>query len=281
MVYSAKGIFLGIANYDSQPEKIRAAKATRDDPGLWQDDCAEIYFDPSGLTIGYTKFVVNALGTLGDMRRVDASVSQENWSGSGWQAKTARRPDGWVIEAFFPWSDLGGSAQPGDIWRFCHVRYAYSSGSFVGATSAPGGNYQSPQNFGYLFFSPAGGLDTNRIGAVLGRATPPPWAMPLRDGFLVSLQPGTTEFQRAADLVQAERATAASLTASVGKLFQKLRAPAVFAERVRNLLSASTSAEPVVTPAGALKSLRELSAVERDADELCWALKLHELLEAM
>lgn len=183
MLYDDRGLYLGIINYDANVAGIRSVYTTRDAEQLWQDDCNEIYFDAFGEGIGYTKFVVNAIGTMGDSRRIDAAVSLPEWNGSGWQVRTAKRADGWSLTAFIPWSDVERPAAEGSIWRFCLVRYAYSSGAFVGATSSPGGNYQSPGNFGFLYFTKSP-VPADVVGRVLAKKATPPWALPYDDGLI-------------------------------------------------------------------------------------------------
>ena len=83
------------------------------------------------------------------MNRLDTAVVVGEWRGTGWYVKTSIQDDHWIIEGFFPWEDIGRVHEPGEMLRFCHTRYAYSSGKFVGATSSPGGNYASTHSFGY------------------------------------------------------------------------------------------------------------------------------------
>jgi hypothetical protein len=135
MLYDDSGVYLGVINYDKNLDKLKANYTVRDAAALWTDDCNEIYFDPYGDGVGYSKFVVNSIATVSDMRRIDAAVSLNEWSGTGWIAKTSQTEDAWIIEAFFPWEDLGGKAEDGKLWRFCDVRYAFTSGKFIGSTS--------------------------------------------------------------------------------------------------------------------------------------------------
>lgn len=153
MLYDEKGVYLAVVNTATNMANLRAAYMGRDAEDLWTDDCNEIYFDSAGAGIGWTKFTINSIGTMGDSRRVDPAVSLPDWNGSGWQVRTSKRADAWAVEAFFPWADLGDKrAEPGTFWRFCLVRYAYTSGRFIGVTSSPGGFYDAPQNFSVLMF---------------------------------------------------------------------------------------------------------------------------------
>lgn len=112
MLSDAKGIYLGIVNYEERIREIRKNITDRDNPQLWTDDCAEIYFDPSADSIGYTKFMVNAIATVSDMRRIDNAVSLPEWNGNGWHAAVSINADNWTIEAFLPWADLERPPRP-------------------------------------------------------------------------------------------------------------------------------------------------------------------------
>lgn len=178
MLYDSRGIYLSIVNHEKNPENIRKKITDRDNPLLWTDDSSELYFDSHADGIGYYKFVINALGTMGDMRRIDQAVLLPDWNGNGWLASTAVNKDNWTIEAFFPWEDLGGKAQGGDLWMFCHVRFSYGEGKFCGATSSAGGNYSSTGNFGYILFqNPGQPISPEDIGKLLARKISPPWGL--------------------------------------------------------------------------------------------------------
>ena len=205
IVYDAHGLYLGIINYEDNVKALRKTITDRDNPRLWTDDCAEIYFDPEAGGIGWRKFVVNAIGTVGDVLRVDGSVLRNDWNGIGWQVRTRINQDSWSMECFFPWEDLGKTAKPGDIWMFCHVRYAWTSGKFIGTTSSPGGNYSASGNFGYLCFLKAGqSADPETIAARLAPRLAPPWCIGIGDQMIFNQGSGV---QRAslADLIHTEK----------------------------------------------------------------------------
>lgn len=178
LLYDERGLYLAITNFDEHPEKLRRNVTDRDNSHLWTDDCAEIYIDSYGNGIGYRRFVVNALGTVGDMMRLDGAVTLDEWSGDGWFARVGIEADRWVIEAFFPWADLGKKPEAGDVWMFCHVRYAYTSGSFLGVTSSAGGNYSNTGDFGYLCFQgQVAQASADGVGAMLQQRVAPPWGL--------------------------------------------------------------------------------------------------------
>ena len=190
IVYDRRGLYLAIIHYEPNVKMIRKSITNRDNPDLWTDDCAEIYIDPQGQGIGFCKFTVNALGTVADELRLDGNVTRHDWDAVGAVVQTRIESDRWTIEGFFPWEDLGARAKPGDIWRFCHVRYAWPKGKFVGTSSSPGGNYAATGNFGYLCFSDGSGVDTDRISKLLLEKAAPPWCIRLGDDLISNIGDG-------------------------------------------------------------------------------------------
>lgn len=191
MCYNAQGLYLAIENFDDNIANLKKTMTDRDNPDLWRDDCAELYIDSFGNAIGYRKFVVNSIGTLMDDRRIDASVTEPDWNSTSSVIKTRIFSDKWTIEAFFSWADMGHKANPGDVWRFCHVRYAFSSGSFIGATSAPGGNYSATDNFGFLrFMADDEVMAPDAVGSLLGKLVSPPWGIAIGNNLLYNFGDG-------------------------------------------------------------------------------------------
>lgn len=191
MCYDANGVYLAIEHFDENIATLKKTMTDRDNPNLWTDDCAELYIDAFGSAIGYRKFTVNSIGTFRDEMRVDASVVDPNWNSSSSVIKAKIFSDKWTIEAFFSWEDMGRSARPGDVWRFCHVRYAFSSGKFIGATSAPGGNYSATDNFGFLRFMAEGEkMEPDSVGDLLMKLVSPPWGIALGDDLLYNFGDG-------------------------------------------------------------------------------------------
>ncbi len=149
--YDDSALYLGITLFDDKVDRIKANIKNRDNPETWSDDCVEIMFDPHISGTGYFKFTTNFLCARYDEKVTDM-VMDAGWNAEGWEVTTSKDGSAWYIEASFPWSDFGAQPKDGDFWAFDLVRYGYSSGSFRGVTWSLGGNYASPQNFGYLGF---------------------------------------------------------------------------------------------------------------------------------
>ena len=217
------------------------------------------------------------------MKQLDGAVSLNEWSGSGWTCAVARNPDSWVVEAFFPWSDLGNDAKEGSIWRFCNVRYAYTSGKFEGVTSSPGGNYQNSAGFGYLYFSGATPLTAREIGEKLPGKAPPPWLLPNGDDLIICEGKSMFKVEPVADYVKGEKDKALKLAGEA-----ELAIPSIadkteggkLRENLNGLKSELGKIDPgkssVNENLGALKKLPRLAA---SANEAYWLAKTLRLLE--
>lgn len=285
MVYDDNGVYLAITNYDDQISKIRAERKRQDDPSLWRDDCAEIYFDPAGASIGFVKFVVNPIGTKADMKRVDAAVTMGDWNGTAWAAKIGKQPNAWIIEAFFPWSDLGKKAKAGDLWRFDHVRYAYSTGKFIGVTWSPGGGYSSPENFGFIYFGGEKPLAPKALGALLATRVPPPWRLAISSGFVDCSGKDTVRFQIAEGIANKAREKVAALLRQTEEKLAKLkndtRWKKMNAEQIRLRTAYQQLLKTKLTMQNTLGMLQDYEALGRKIEELFWKARIAELLHTL
>jgi len=287
MVYDSKGIYLGIINYEKFMDKIKAKAIARDDGNVWHDDCAEIYFDPYASSIGFTKFAVNSLGTQWDMRRIDTAIELANWSGNNWSAATSKTEDAWTIEMFFPWSDLGREAREGDVWRFTHVRYAYTSGDFKGVSSSLGGSYYASNRFGFLRFAGKSKPDQQAILSILAKNASPPW-MVLLDGMIVRYDiGGKVTSLSPADFVKTAKArfeTADArlkefgIEANLEALSDKNAGPTK--EDLEGYLKGSlaASASTADSPMAALELGTLLQTLSQKADSIYWQIKTREYI---
>ena len=266
MCYDDKGVYIAIENFDNNIASLRKTMTDRDNPNLWLDDCAELYIDPSGTAIGFIKFTINSLGTFRDEKRIDASVTEPNWNSCSTVIRSKIFSDKWTIEAFFSWEDMGRSAKPGDVWRFCQVRYAFSSGAFIGATSSPGGNYSATDNFGFLrFMSEGEKLDMNAIADLLMPLVSPPWGMEFEGSLLHNFGKG---FQKRdlADMVMESMKHVKSLVEDkdiTNSKFVKLRDELLV--RSRKALEQSESSFDIY---------KELSKLAEELAEFKWKSKL-------
>lgn len=184
LLYTDKALFLGITHYESAVGKLKVINLTRDSVD-WYEDMDEIYLEPNPEVVGYTRFNVNSAGALGDVRRIDSSVWQNEWNGDGWDAKVVVGEDRWTVEMRVPYTDLEKSPVPGEsLWRLCITRYQWTTGKFVGSVSSPRGSSKG-DGFGYLFFlKPGEKGDADYLRRRLAGRVAPPWFLTTADTVL-------------------------------------------------------------------------------------------------
>lgn len=282
MLYDDKGIYLGIINYDSNLDKLVVKHITGDDDDLWKDDCAEIYFDSEGKGIGFIKFVVTSLGVQGDMKRVDAAITLNSWSGNEWRVVVGKRSDSWIIEAFFPWVDLDKKAVPGDVWRFCHTRYSYSSGIFQGVTSSPGGSYTNPDKFGYIYFCKKDKLGLSDISDIIVKSVTPPWSFLAGEDIIICDPSGERKILRAQTMAQEEVKVLRNALRRTDEEVSKLGVagglmPDAELEAVRKESAAIPEKIPdAITAMAVLKKIAEL---KHRLDAVYWEVRIRQLAD--
>lgn len=111
------------------------AHGTGTDPHLWEEDCAELMFDPDGDGLGYVELQASptdaVFDTLYDSRRqpqpfghVDYASHLEARAHVAGQANDDAGDEGYVVEWRIPWSafavgphPVGAAPQAGDTWR--------------------------------------------------------------------------------------------------------------------------------------------------------------------
>jgi hypothetical protein len=274
MLWNEKGIFIGIINYDKNIDKIRAKYTTRDSAAMWNDDCAELYFDPYADSVGFTKFTVNALATVADIRQIDAAVKLSNWSASGLEVKTSKNKDSWIIEMFVPWSDLSKVPHAGSVWKFCHVRYAWGTGKFVGVTSSPGGNYNNIGDFGFLYFAGNKQPDMKAIGTILEVRATPPWCLLLGDDLLI-YDNNKLVCEKKQQVFETKRQVAANRISQIKELLKNSSDSTVKEEFNEALILFNKYA---TVQSLTFSDIRKQNDLNSKLNNICWKLKLADMI---
>ena len=235
LLYDKKGLYVGIVNYEKNIDKLRKFITVQGDQNAWTDDCAEIYIDRWANGIEYRRFVVTCTGIMADTMRLDEANMRDEWDGDGWFAKTSINKDNWVVEVFIPWSDLGRTGEPGQLWSFQHNRFTYTNGGGLDKFScfAPGGNTTNTSRFGYLYFiDDKMKLNCDDIARLINQGTAPPWGLSVNNGLLqnvagkisfTELDRLLIETQTSFDRKIAECEKAVRGKKDLGKSFDKLK----------------------------------------------------------
>ena len=264
MVYDEKGLYISIINHEKNPANIRKTITNRDNGSIWTDDCAELYIDSQGQGVGFRRFTVNALGTFGDILRIDGAVTRNDWNSNGTIFKTSINSDCWIIESFFPWEDLGAKAKAGDIWMFCHTRYAWPGGKFIGTTSSPGGNYAATGNFGYLYFAETPAIDQTQISKIIMQRVAPPWCVKINDK-LISNHGNGLQTELLADVINREKNT-------IEKMLPIKNIPNAFKKEYDKIIAEYKSTQKLSDQS--VQKYRTLNTIAAKIDQFQWKVKL-------
>ena len=179
VMYDAKGVYVGVVNFDPSMSTLKRNVVKHNDPQTWTDDSAEIYFDPRANGEGYYKYVVNAAGKCDTAWRMDAANYHSGWLSPGRQVAAKCLDDRWEFELFIPWEDFHGASMPtpGTVWTFDHNRFRFAGGSAELSSSSPGAAGAAPQNFGYLYFSDGAAVQPDKVLEIVKERAKPVWGM--------------------------------------------------------------------------------------------------------
>lgn len=283
LVYGERGVYAAVVNHEQKMDQLRATRTTRDDPALWKDDSIGLDFDPAANGVGYVHFTVSCLGAKRDYRRIDAAVTDEEWSGEQWQAAIGKTDAAWTVEAFFPWSELGKTASPGDVWMFNQIRFAFTTGKLVGSSWSPGGSYAAPDRFGYLLFEGAAGADAGdalrpaQVGERLAALATPPWNLPMGSVVVSCPAPGQVQVLNPADLL-AEQQRSLRQAERRAREAVKQSGQAQASQALTKLLAAAPPVADQPGPAEALVAVKAMARTEAELNEIYWQAQVNRLL---
>lgn len=274
MGYTQKGVYMGIRCFEDNMEALKAEITQRGSGDLWQDDCLEVYIDVVGKAIGYRKFMVNSIGTQSGVFQLDAANIDSNWCPDGWQVATSKDDQGWYVELYFPWSDLGSVAKAGSLWRLGINRFAYT-GKRKFSNSAPGLRWSNPKAMGYLYFSEGPMNDPLQFGRELKSTVTDDWLLPVGTDVLIH-QEGKVEMN----------SMAALLGSTLSKIKMNLKVAEGLVEtdeelkRFAELTGALAAIQPEVDSVGAFNGMN-LSLADRaqEVEDFVYGIKLKHLLK--
>ena len=120
---------------------------TAPDSAVWEENCADIFFDPGCSGKQLIHLIVNSKGTL--YARKDGVKKWQHTIRTIAQKHAAA----WEVTLYIPWEDLGGKPARGTIWGFnaARVRKTVSPNEY--SCWAPTfGYFNAPQFFGRVIF---------------------------------------------------------------------------------------------------------------------------------
>lgn len=165
MLQDENGLYVGVTCMEPLMDKVRADRTERDQK-LSDDDCIEIFIDPSGSSDRYYQFLINSLGTQQDNEIMEGGRAGALGHGH-WQVAVKRLADRWTAEVFIPWATLNSWTQGRAYMGLNVARERYASGSQELFTWSKVTRFHDPANF-----TPVSGLLvrptslTNQIGPI-------------------------------------------------------------------------------------------------------------------
>ncbi|NLJ35406.1 MAG: hypothetical protein GX358_04115 [candidate division WS1 bacterium] len=113
--YDDEQLYIGAIMHDPEPDKIKSEATVRD--GLvCEDDCLQLFFDPSDTGDKYIHLAINPAGTRYDALDHDSTVDYR------WEVKTATVESGWSAELTLPFEGAIAPS-PGAVWGFAAGRF--------------------------------------------------------------------------------------------------------------------------------------------------------------
>ena len=151
--WTAAGLHLDILCFERSMDKLRARCTNRDQSGLWDDDCVEVFLnpDPDDPKKSY-HYIVNSKGAIWDGRLGFGPETAETWNGTA-AVSTQVEARRWRVTMTIPLADLGISpATPGRTIKANIYRTRWVGGAMESSAWCPTNNpgYNIPRRFGTL-----------------------------------------------------------------------------------------------------------------------------------
>ena len=119
ILYDDRNLYVGIYNYDDQPDQIRRSQMQRD-AALRDDDAVRIYIDTFGSFRDAYFFGINPNGARSDALIENNGTFRNQWN-TIWRAKAKVVEDGWIAEFAIPFQSM--SFDPAlEEWNFQILR---------------------------------------------------------------------------------------------------------------------------------------------------------------
>jgi len=151
-LYDADSLYIHVRCFEPLVDKL-VANTTMRDGVVWEDDCVEVFVDPTHDHEHYFQFVVNSIGT-----RFDCRDKQHGWNGE-WRAAARVGEGGWSVELAFPFAMLD-AAKPaaGQVFGLNVCRERYAGGKALSHWSPVERSFHDCPLFGHLVFAAAAEL---------------------------------------------------------------------------------------------------------------------------
>jgi hypothetical protein len=149
VLYDDEALYVGGRMFESDPGRIRARLARRDEP-IWNADVLEFYIDSRNDGLSAFVFRITPAGALRDAT-MDANLGQDNSWDAVWEGAATVDSLGWSAEVRIPFGQLRYSAAPGDsVWGIMFLRLIAWRGEWAYLPARPKAAVQRPADFARL-----------------------------------------------------------------------------------------------------------------------------------
>lgn len=146
LLYDNKALYLAFQCAERDMAALKANIIGRDN-SVWDDDCVEIFLDPSASRTSFIQFALNTLGT-----QYDGLGNDSYGFNPKWQGKSSVGPKGWTAEIRIPFNEMGAKTPArGTAWmgNFCREEQPSKELSSWCRTD---GSFGAPGSFGEIVF---------------------------------------------------------------------------------------------------------------------------------
>jgi len=151
IAYDEKYFYLSVICEEPFMNKVRDS-CKKHDGDVFEENDIELFFDPTNNRKDYKQVLVNSLGTVMDLDRVNGKNNIE-WN-SDTVVATQKNKNSWTLELRIPLKSLKShELRLGEIWGFniCRVRKTVKNSQYT-CWSTTFGNFGNPERFGKIFF---------------------------------------------------------------------------------------------------------------------------------
>jgi hypothetical protein len=149
VLYDDDALYIGGRMFESDPSRIRARLARRDEP-IWNADVLEFYIDSRNDGLSAFVFRITPAGALRDAT-MDANLGQDNSWDAVWEGAASMDSLGWSAEVRIPFGQLRYSTAPGDsVWGIMFLRLTAWRGEWAYLPARPKAAVQRPADFARL-----------------------------------------------------------------------------------------------------------------------------------
>ncbi|MBR4519723.1 MAG: DUF4091 domain-containing protein [Victivallales bacterium] len=122
------------------------ANVTAHDGAVWNDDCVEVFLQPTGWK-EYAHFIVNSLGTKYD----EMGRGGRDWNPE-WTARAERKVYDWNVDIEIPYASLDATPAEGDVWKFNVCRCRKAVPELSSWSPSPSRSFHDQAAFGSMAF---------------------------------------------------------------------------------------------------------------------------------